>query len=111
MSEQFNSIMEGLNDLLEYTKGDKTKARSKIVTVPDVKPLKLYTNQDIKTLRANNHMTQKVFAELLGVTPKAVQAWEKGTNKPTGSAIRLLQLLEEDSKNVLDTILIYSSNL
>lgn len=108
MSEQFNSIVEGLNDLLEYTKGDKEKARSRIVTVPDVRPLKLYTNKDIKMIRSNNHMTQKVFAELLGVTPKSVEAWEKGTNKPTGSAIRLLQLLEEDSKNVLENILTYN---
>jgi hypothetical protein len=35
MSNEFNSIMEGLNDLLEYAKGDKTKGRSKIVTAEE----------------------------------------------------------------------------
>jgi hypothetical protein len=31
MSKEYASIMEGLNDLLGYAKGDETKGRSKIV--------------------------------------------------------------------------------
>lgn len=34
MSEQFDSIMEGLNDLMEYAKGDKTKVCSHVREVP-----------------------------------------------------------------------------
>jgi hypothetical protein len=36
MSEQFDSIMEGLTDLLEYTKGDITKGRSRVIEVEDL---------------------------------------------------------------------------
>ena len=36
----------------------------------------------IKKLRKNNHLTQKEFAELFGVTYQAVSKWENGLNIP-----------------------------
>jgi len=42
MSKQFESIMENLLTLLEYAKGDKSKAKSKIVE---------YTDSDLKSLK------------------------------------------------------------
>ena len=50
MSKQFDSMMEGLTELLEYSKGDKTKGRSRVVEVKDlsVKPLKQYSNDELK---------------------------------------------------------------
>lgn len=36
-----------------------------------------------------------MFAQMLGVSKKTVEAWEAGTNVPNGSAMRLLQLLED----------------
>ncbi|MCL2285730.1 MAG: hypothetical protein FWC32_05125 [Firmicutes bacterium] len=33
--ELFDDLMEGLNDALVYAKGDKTKARSMVVEIPD----------------------------------------------------------------------------
>ena len=41
-------------------------------------------------------MTQAVFANYMGVSSKTVEAWEKGTNHPTGSACRLLDILSSD---------------
>jgi len=37
MSEQFESMMEGLNELLEYTKGVTTKCRVRVVEISDLK--------------------------------------------------------------------------
>lgn len=52
MSNQYNSIMEGLNELMDYAKGDKTKGRSRIREVPPrVKPIKNYSKDSIKQLR------------------------------------------------------------
>jgi len=39
-------------------------------------------------------MTQSLFANYMGVSSKTVEAWEKGTNHPTGAAYRLISILE-----------------
>ena len=41
-------------------------------------------------------MTQRLFAEALGVSIKTVEAWESGINSPSGTASRLLELLSQD---------------
>jgi DNA-binding transcriptional regulator YiaG len=40
------------------------------------------------------------------VSLKTVQAWEAGTNKPTGTALRLFQILDQDSNALKKYILV-----
>ena len=49
-NNQFNSMMEGLTDLLEYAKGDKSKGRTRVVEPKNlnVKPLKKYNKNELK---------------------------------------------------------------
>ena len=42
-------------------------------------------------------MTQSTFAALMGVSNKTVEAWEKGTNTPAGTARRMIGMLKADS--------------
>lgn len=42
-------------------------------------------------------MTQSTFAAVMGVSNKTVEAWEKGTNSPAGTARRMLGMLKIDS--------------
>jgi putative transcriptional regulator len=110
MSKQFDSIMKGLNELLEYTKGDTTKARSRVVETPDIKiaPLNSFTKEEVKQIRLNNNLTLKSFASCLGVSQKTVESWENGTNMPSGASLRLLQILEH-RPNALRELEIISS--
>ena len=103
MSEQFDSMMEGLTELLEYTKGDKIKGRTRVVEIKDlnVKPLKHYSKDELKKIRLQNNLTLKTFAECFGVSQKTVESWERGENKPSGASIRLFQILERNG-NVLE---------
>lgn len=101
----FNDTMQGLSEALAYTQGDKTKGRSRFVSVPDILPLKEYSNEEIRQIRIEKQMTQKTFADVLGVSVKSVEAWEAGTNKPNGSAVRLLQLIEKE-ESVLQYMLV-----
>ena len=39
-------------------------------------------------------MYQKAFASYMGVSDKTVEAWEAGTNHPSGAASRLLNMME-----------------
>jgi len=104
MSEHFESMMEGLTELLEYAKGDKTKGRSRVVEVKDisVKPLKHYSNDELKKIRLSNNLTLKTFAECFGVSQKTVESWERGENRPSGSSIRLFQILEQNSNLLVE---------
>jgi putative transcriptional regulator len=108
MSKQFESIMEGLNDLLEYAKGDTAKARTRIAEdAIQILPLKNYNKGEIKHIRLNNNLTMKSFAACLGVSQKTVESWESGTNTPSGASSRLLQILE-NKPNVLHELRIIS---
>lgn len=61
-----------------------------------VLPLKDYNAADIKKIRKHIGATQAVFAGILGVSKKAVEAWEAGRNKPDGPSRRLIAAIEDD---------------
>ncbi|MDR1755178.1 MAG: helix-turn-helix domain-containing protein [Eubacterium sp.] len=96
MSKQFESIMRGLQQVADYKNGDKTKCRVRTVAAHDIEPLAAYSKDEIRAIRHEKNFTQKDFAEILGVNKKTVEAWEAGTRKPTGTAVRLFQLMEKD---------------
>ena len=92
MSEYFESIKRGLDEALEYQKGNMKCRSFKI----HFEPIPEYEPDDIKRIRTDSQMTQTAFAIFLGVTNKAVEAWESGRNKPNGSARRLMSVAEND---------------
>ncbi|GHU46798.1 hypothetical protein FACS1894200_01120 [Spirochaetia bacterium] len=97
MSKQFESIMEGLNDLLDYAHGDKTKARLRVAESPNIAiaPLHVYDREAVRQIRLQSNLTLKSFAFCMGVSPKTVENWESGANAPSGASCRLLQILEK----------------
>ena len=91
MSDFFDELMTGLNEAVAIEKGT-LKGRK---TVYEIQPVKKYDNVQIKKIRSSVGMTQVLFADYMGVSTKTVEAWEKGTNHPTGTACRLISLLED----------------
>ncbi len=87
----FDSLKTSLNKALEHTEG-KREVRSRKLSI---KPIPKYTSEDIKEIRKKVELTQLLFAQMLDVSKKTVEAWEAGSNVPNGSAMRLLQLLED----------------
>ena len=92
MSELFNDLVTGLNEAVQFERAQE-RARSRTFII---EPVKRYNKSEIKEIRTHAGMTQAVFANYMGVSPKTVEAWEKGTNHPTGSACRLLDILSSD---------------
>ena len=82
--------MTGLNEAVAIEKGS-LKGRK---TVYEIQPVKKYDKVQIKQIRTSVGMTQVLFANYMGVSTKTVEAWEKGINRPTGTACRLISLLE-----------------
>jgi putative transcriptional regulator len=66
-----------------------------------IKPVENFTTDDIKQIRKNTGLSQVTFAGTLGVSPKTIEAWENGRNKPEGAARRLLEVIRDDPSFVM----------
>lgn len=97
MNGIYESIVSGLNEAIEDAKSHNQKLTRRMVTVI---PVKSYSAEEVKQIRKNTGMSQKTFADYLGVSSKTVEAWEAGTNHPSGAASRLLNMMEMD-KNLI----------
>lgn len=64
-------------------------------------PIKHYTPAQIKRIRKRNKVSQAVFAAYLNTTPSTVQKWEQGQKKPSGLALKLLNLVDRHGLIVL----------
>jgi putative transcriptional regulator len=93
MSSIFQSIKQGMSEAIEYERGNLPIVKVDKVTIA---PIHVYDASEVKKIRVQQSMTQKLFAEALGVSVKTVEAWEAGTNKPSGVANRMLGLLKQD---------------
>ncbi len=91
----YDSIVDGLNEAVEYEKGNSKKTRTRVIHIP---ALPNYRGSEIKAIRIRYQLTQKLFAELLGVSPKTIEAWEAGKNIPQGPAQRFLSVLDQDGE-------------
>lgn len=60
-----------------------------------------YDSSRIIGLREGLGVSQPVFADIVGVKPITVKAWEQGNKVPSGAARRLLQVLETQPQAVM----------
>lgn len=88
----YENIMAGLEESLEHAQNKKTLR----TTTFYIEPLQEYAPEEIKKIRIALGMTQVLFASFLGVSPKTVEAWESGRNRPEGPARRMLSLVQRD---------------
>ena len=93
----FKSITAGLTEALEDSQSTAPKLKRRIITVV---PLKEYEPAEIKSIRNSTGYSQKLFADYMGVSVKTIEAWECGTNHPTGTALRLLSMMENNKNFV-----------
>jgi putative transcriptional regulator len=84
--------MQGLTEAADYQQG-KVPARKTKLTI---KPVDTFNTAEIKRIRQKTGMSQVIFAGSMGVSPKTVEAWENGRNKPEGASRRLLEVVRDD---------------
>jgi putative transcriptional regulator len=85
--EDFNGIMEGIEDATAFVQGKHSRAR--VVAGPD-----------IKALRKRIKMTQAVFAKTYCLPLGTVKDWEQGRRQPDAPARALLTVIEENPEAV-----------
>jgi len=79
--------MDGLGDALAHAKGQRTL---KTTILPEAAPA--MKPAEIRALRKGLNLSQSVFGRLLNVPTVTVLKWEHGLRKPSGAALRLLQI-------------------
>ena len=69
-----------------------------MLCLPPVKP---FNAAEIKDLRERNKASQPVFAAYLNTSESTVQKWERGEKKPSGAALKLLNLVAQKGLEIL----------
>jgi putative transcriptional regulator len=55
----------------------------------------------IKRIRQAQHVSQPVFARYLNTSESTVEKWESGAKKPSGMALKLLDIVEKHGLKML----------
>ena len=97
MSVVGKSIIKGLDEAIKDAKSEKKILKRDSITVV---PVKKYKGKEVRRIRNKIGFSQSLFANYLGVSKKTVEAWESGTNSPSGTASRLLNMMEMDDNLV-----------
>ena len=66
--------------------------------LPPVMPLQ---PEQIKHIRETTRVSQAVFARLLNTSLSTVQKWEIGQKKPSGTALKLLHLVQKRGLEII----------
>ena len=92
-----DSLLSSLQEVLAHVQGKMTLKEVVLpARVREIKP------SEIKLLRDKMNVSQAAFAAILNVPTVTAISWEKGRRKPTGAALRLLDLARKDPQRVLE---------
>jgi putative transcriptional regulator len=56
---------------------------------------------EIKRLRESYHVSQPVFARYLNISESTIEKWESGVKRPSGAALKLLNVVRKRGLEVL----------
>jgi putative transcriptional regulator len=86
----FAELLAAANDALEHAKGKRDLRSTALPRLPD--PM---SADDVRQVRDRLQASQAVLARYLNVSTKLVQAWESKERTPSGPALVLLRLIEQ----------------
>jgi putative transcriptional regulator len=88
--ELFAELLDAANQALEHSQGKRDLRSTTLPPAP--KPM---TARDVRGARSVLQASQGVLARYLNVSTKLVQAWEAGERVPSGPALVLLRMIEQ----------------
>jgi putative transcriptional regulator len=93
----FGELMESLDQAVRYSRGEQMNARTTKLPAPP-EPM---SKKEIIELREQLNCSQAVFAHLLNVSVKTLQAWEQGVRTPSDVALKLLRIAKRHPEALL----------
>ena len=85
-------LIQSLESGLASLTNSRPLPLTEIPRPPDPEP---FDQEQLLQLRRRLRWSQAAMALWLNVSSKTIQSWEQGSRRPTGSALRLLQLLDQ----------------
>lgn len=64
-------------------------------------PIKLLSPEEIREIREKENFSQAVFANYLNISKNLVSEWERGVKKPSGTALKLLTLIQHKGIEII----------
>ena len=86
----FERLEEGFQAAIAHAEGKQTLRET---WTPVIAPPHNLSAEEILRLRENLEFTRETMAQILSVSVGTLTAWESGRRKPSGSLLRLLQIL------------------
>ena len=83
-AERFDELLESVKEAGAYLRGERGPGKVTFLREPDP-----------RAIRERLGLTQQEFADRLGVSVRTLQNWEQGRRRPSGPAMRLLQIEEK----------------
>lgn len=89
------SIIQGLNEAIAWTRGETGGARVTLVHVPEV---------DVRKVRTKMGLSQSEFATKFGLPPATLRNWEQGRSRPDAPTRVLLAVIAKHPEAVEDVL-------
>ena len=97
---EFAELKAGAEEALAHAQGKLVTMRTRSVSRRQKPPT--FSPARIRSIRRRLNVSQPVFAELLYVNKATASKWEQGLRKPSGSALRLLEIAERQPHVLVD---------
>ena len=102
MSEEaFADLKEAMEDAVAFERGGRRDLKVTRVQAP--RRHKAMSPRDIARIREKLNCSQAVFAMMLNISTKTVQAWEQGSREPGDAALKLLTIAKKHPEVLLET--------
>ncbi len=89
------SIIQGLEEAIAWSKGENSDARVTLVHVPKV---------DVRKVRLKMGLSQSQFATKFGFPPATLRNWEQGRSNPDAPTRVLLAVIAKHPEAVEDVL-------
>jgi putative transcriptional regulator len=97
----FADLKDALEDALAFEHGKRHDLKVTRIQAP--RPPKAMSPRDIARIRERLNCSQAVFAMMLNISPRTVQAWEQGSREPGEAALKLLTIAKNHPEVLLET--------
>lgn len=99
--EAFTELKGAMEDALAFERGKRRDLKVTRIQAP--RPPKAMSARDIARIRERLNCSQAVFAMMLNISTKTVQAWEQGSREPGDAALKLLTIAKKHPEVLLET--------
>jgi putative transcriptional regulator len=97
----FTELKEAMEDALAFERGKRGDLKVTRIQAP--RPPKAMSPTDIARIRERLNCSQAVFAMMLNISTKTVQAWEQGSREPGDAALKLLTIAKKHPEVLLES--------